>query len=63
MSPSAIGAFVGLGLALASAGFLYALSRRVEMPETKRVLYITAAVELVLLPMMGWFVGPLFAGE
>ena len=63
MSASAIGAFLGLGLALVSAGFLYALSRRVDMPETKRVLHLTAAIELFLLPVIGWFVGPLIAGE
>jgi hypothetical protein len=63
MSAGMIGAFVGLALAFASAGFLFALSRRVEMSETKRVLRVTAAAELVLLPALGWFLGPLIAGE
>ena len=63
MSAGMIGAFAGLALAFASAGFLFALSRRVDMPETRRVLHVTAAAELVLLPALGWFLGPLFAGD
>jgi len=63
MSAGVIGAILGLALALASAGFLLALARRVDMPETRRVLHITAAVEVVLLPIVGWFAGSLIAGE
>ena len=63
MSASMFGAFLGLALALASAGFLFVLARRVDLPETKRVLHIAAAAEVVLLPIMGWFAGPLLAGD
>ena len=63
MSAGLVGAFIGLALALASAGFLYALARRVDLPETRRVLHVTAAIEIVLLPVAGWFAGSLFAGD
>ena len=63
MSASVFGAFAGLGLALASAGFLFALARRVDLPETRRALHLAAGIEIVLLPLAGWFLGPLIAGE
>jgi hypothetical protein len=63
MSVAAIGAIFGLLLAVADIVLLRALAARVDLPETKRVLKVTGLVQLVLLPAMGYFVAPLFAGE
>ena len=63
MSAAAIGAILGLLLAVADILLLRALSARVELAETKLVLKVTGLVQLVLLPAMGWFLAPLFAGE
>ena len=58
-----IGALVGLVVAAADYFLLALLSSRVDLPETKRVLKITGLSQFVLLPLVGWFVGPLIAGE
>jgi len=58
-----MGAVLGLLLAVVDIFLLRALSARVELPETRRVLAVTGIVQLVLLPIMGYFVAPLFAGE
>ncbi|MBL8584731.1 MAG: hypothetical protein JNL61_21195 [Rhizobiaceae bacterium] len=63
MNPSLIGALVGLVIAAADFALLRLLATRVDLPETKRVLNITGLSQFVLLPIVGWFVGPLFAGE
>ena len=39
------------------------LAGRVDLPETKRVLKVTGLSQFVLLPVVGWFVGPLFVGD
>ncbi|QDZ02864.1 hypothetical protein FQ775_22220 [Nitratireductor mangrovi] len=63
MSAGLIGALVGLVVAVGDLVLLRLLASRVELPETKRVLNITGLSQLVLLPVVGWFVGPLLAGE
>ena len=63
MSAAMIGALVGLVLAAADYALLRLLASRVDLPETKRVLKITGLSQFVLLPIVGWFVGPLFTGE
>ncbi|HWK14681.1 MAG TPA: hypothetical protein VNS02_09820 [Rhizobiaceae bacterium] len=63
MSAAAIGALVGLLIAVADFALLRLLATRVDLQETKRVLNVTGMVQLVLLPVMGWFIGPLFVGE
>ena len=63
MIPNLIGAFVGLVIATIDFALLRMLASRVDLPETKRVLNITGLSQFVLLPVVGWFVGPLFAGE
>ena len=63
MSPSVIGALVGLGVAAADFMLLRLLASRVELDETKRVLNVTGLSQFVLLPIVGWFVGPLISGE
>jgi hypothetical protein len=63
MGAAAIGALVGLALALAELLFLRALAARVELPETRRVLKVTGLVQLVLLPAIGYVVAPNLVGE
>jgi hypothetical protein len=63
MSASLIGALVGLVVAAADFALLRLLASRVDLPETKRVLNITGLSQFVLMPLVGWFIGPLFAGE
>jgi len=63
MGAAGIGALVGLVIAVADFALLRLLATRVDLPETRRVLNITGIIQLVLLPVMGWFVGPLFVGE
>ena len=60
MSASMIGALVGLVIAAADFALLRLLASRVDLPETKRVLNITGLSQFVLLPLVGYFVGPLF---
>ena len=63
MSAGLIGAATGLAVALGSVAFLRALSNRVDLPETRHVLKVSGLVQLVALPLMGWFAGSYFAGE
>ncbi|WP_274628568.1 hypothetical protein [Arvimicrobium flavum] len=63
MSVAAIGALAGLVVAAAEFWFIRRLSTRVELAETKRVLNVTGIVQFILLPVVGWFVAPLIAGE
>ena len=60
MTAAGIGALVGFVVAVADYALLRLLASRVDLPETKRVLRITGLSQLVLLPLVGWFVGPLF---
>ena len=63
MSAGMIGALAGLVIAAADFALLRLLASRVDLPETRRVLNITGLSQFVLLPIVGWFVGPLFIGE
>ena len=63
MSAGMIGAVAGLVLAGADFALLRLLASRVDLPETRRVLNITGLSQFVLLPIVGWFVGPLLIGE
>jgi hypothetical protein len=63
MTAAGIGALVGLMVACFDYAALRLLASRVDLPETKKVLNITGLSQFVLLPIVGWFVGPLFAGE
>jgi hypothetical protein len=63
MSAGIVGALIGLVIAIADFALLRLLASRVELPETKRVLNVTGLSQLVLLPIVGYFVAPLFAGE
>lgn len=63
MSAGLIGAITGLAVAIGSVVFLRALSSRVDLPETRQVLKVSGFVQLVALPLMGWFAGSYFAGE
>jgi hypothetical protein len=63
MSAATVGALVGLLIAAADFALLRLLASRVDLDETKRVLNVTGLSQFVLLPIVGWFVGPLFYGE
>ena len=63
MSASGIGAIVGLVIAAADYFLLRLLASRVDLEDTKRVLKITGLSQFVLLPIVGWFAGPLIAGD
>jgi hypothetical protein len=63
MGASGIGAIVGLVIAAADYFLLRLLASRVELEDTKRVLNITGLSQFVLLPIVGWFAGPLIAGD
>jgi biopolymer transport protein ExbB/TolQ len=60
LSASLIGAGLGLVAALVSVAFLRALSARVDLPETRQALKVSGLVQLVALPLMGWFAGSYF---
>ncbi|WP_127598293.1 hypothetical protein [Nitratireductor alexandrii] len=63
MGAGLIGALVGLVIAVADLALLRLLAARVDLPETKRVLNVTGLSQLVLLPIVGFFIAPLIAGE
>ena len=63
MSGMQLGAIVGLGLGVVGFIAMRALARRVELDETKQVLNMAAIVDLVLLPVLGAFVGGLMVGD
>ncbi len=63
MSVALIGALVGLGIAVVDLMLLRMLASRVDLPETKTVLNVTGLVQLVLLPVVGWFAAPFLVGE
>jgi hypothetical protein len=63
MSAGVVGALIGLVVAAADFLLLRLLASRVELDETKRVLNLTGLSQFVLLPIVGWFAGPLFTGE
>jgi hypothetical protein len=63
MGASGIGALVGLAIAAADYFLLRLLASRVDLEDTKRVLKITGLSQFVLLPIVGWFAGPLIVGD
>jgi hypothetical protein len=63
ISAGLIGMLVGFVIAALDFALLRKLAERVDLPETKRVLNVTGLSQFVLLPIIGWFVAPLFAGE
>ena len=52
-----IGAGIGFTLGIVNYGMLTKLSERVEKAETKKVLKIVAALDLVVLPLIGFLIG------
>ena len=59
-----IGAFVGLAFGLADFGMLtFVASRPGATDQTRSVLNVVRYVGVVVFPIVGWFVGPLIAGE
>jgi uncharacterized membrane protein len=63
MSVALIGALVGFAIALVELAFLRLLATRVDLPDTKKALNVVGIAQLLLLPVVGWFVAPLLFGE
>jgi hypothetical protein len=63
MSAGIIGALAGLVLALGYLAFARALSNRVELEDTRKALNVSAAVQIVLLPVMGYAAGTFAFGD
>jgi hypothetical protein len=62
MTAGMIGALIGLFLGVVSWRAMHLLSARVDMADTKRLLRIVGALELVLLPAIGYAAGELAFG-
>ena len=59
-----IGAFIGLAFGLADFGMLtFVASRPGATDQTRSVLNVVRYVGIVVFPIVGWFAGPLIAGE
>ena len=54
---------IGLVIAVVDFALLRMLSARVELDDTKRVLSVTGIAQLVLFPVVGFFVGPYVFGD
>ena len=63
MTPEIIGLLIGAGLGIGNWFMLKALAGRVEKPETARVLNIIGALDLVILPVIGYAIGLLVFSE
>ncbi len=63
MSLQAIGALVGLLVAAIEMVVLRALSKRVDLPETKKVLNVVGVSQFVLFPIVGWFAADAIGGQ
>jgi hypothetical protein len=63
MSLPLIGASVGLLIALGFAAFSFALGRRVDLDETRKALHVSAMIQLIVLPVAGWFIAPALFGD
>jgi len=63
MSIALIGGLVGLGIAAVDFAFLRLLATRVDLAETKTALNVAGFTQLVLLPVIGYFVAPYVFGD
>ena len=63
MSAALLGALAGLAIAVVDFALLRLLASRVDLAETKVALNVTGAIQLVLLPVVGWFVGQYAFGD
>ena len=62
MSSSEIGLIAGLALGIVNYGLLYALQKRVELHETKKVLKTVGLLDLALMPLLGFLIGAFVFG-
>lgn len=63
MSIALIGGLVGLGIAMVDLFFLRLLATRVDLAETKTALNVAGFSQMVLLPVIGYFVAPYLFGD
>ncbi|MCP1197934.1 hypothetical protein [Notoacmeibacter sp. MSK16QG-6] len=62
MSANLIGLVCGVILAVVDFGLLTMLGRRMDLAGPSGVLRITAIVQLIAFPIIGWFLGPYIFG-
>lgn len=63
MSAPMAGLLLGLVLAVGFFLFSRALSRRVELEETRQALRISSMVQFVIMPGLGYLAGWLITGD
>ena len=63
MSANLIGLICGAILAVTDFALLTFLGRRMDLAGPRGVLRITAIVQLIAFPIIGWFLGPYLFGE
>ncbi|RLQ87675.1 hypothetical protein [Notoacmeibacter ruber] len=63
MTANLIGLIAGLVLAAVDFALLTMLGRRMDLAGPRGVLRITAIVQLIAFPIIGWFLGPYLFGE
>ncbi len=63
MSWSMIGALVGLAIAGSFTAFSWVLSQRVDLDDTRKALRVSALIQIIFLPVAGWFIAPALFGD
>jgi hypothetical protein len=63
MSVAATGALAGFVIALGFAIFSWVLARRVDLDDTRKALHVSALIQLIVLPVAGWFLAPVIFGD
>ena len=63
MNASVIGTIIGAIAGFASYRTLTAVASKVDKPETKKLLGVVAAIELGLMPLLGFLIGRFVFGE
>ncbi len=63
MSANLIGLLCGVILAAADFALLTVLGRRMDLAGPRGVLRLTAVVQLIAFPIIGWFLGPFVFGD
>jgi ABC-type lipoprotein release transport system permease subunit len=62
MSVALAGALVGLLLGLIAYAAIVRVAEAMPNPDTKKVLRIAGMVDVIVFPVVGWFVAPMIFG-
>ena len=62
MTIAIIGAIVGLGVGYGLFEAMNQIAKRVERDETRRVLRLAGVMDVVVFPVVGFFVAPMMFG-